>query len=70
MFSIQRPTTVINSQRGCLLCVICGDTIPIPLGVCDWSVAVMRAFCKAHKSQNHSGGRTFFQATNPPIATT
>jgi hypothetical protein len=52
--------TVVDANTETLRCLVCGDEIPIPLGVVPWVIKVMDAFMGAHSPKEHTGQRTFF----------
>ena len=41
---MKKPSVVIDADRQELVCTRCGESVPIPLGVIPWVVAVGKAF--------------------------
>ncbi|MBF8279792.1 MAG: hypothetical protein HW385_1224 [candidate division NC10 bacterium] len=52
--------TRLDISRQSLVCQVCGDEIPFPLGDVAWVQAITRAFANAHRGHRHQGGRTAF----------
>ena len=53
-------TTRLDAGRQTLVCQVCGDEIPAPIGDVAWVLAVTRAFADVHRGRRHRGGRTAF----------
>jgi hypothetical protein len=39
-------------------CLVCGDEVPMPLGVIDWVAGVAKIFARCHEGDDHPPGRT------------
>tara|TARA_Y100000310_G_scaffold245299_1_gene250264 strand:- start:29 stop:283 length:255 start_codon:yes stop_codon:yes gene_type:complete len=46
---VKRDTTIVDSERGVLRCLACGDVFPVPLGDPTFCGKVMVAFSRAHR---------------------
>jgi len=61
MTSKQDSAAVVDSIRQVVRCEVCGEWIPIPLGVAvKWTCAVLDAFCDCHPAADHEPRRTYF----------
>ena len=52
--------TIIDASTQTMRCNVCGDEVPIPMGILKWAATVMRAFALAHRSPKHPPGQTQF----------
>lgn len=58
----------IDATKQKVICPVCGDSIPMPLGDIKWVVSVIEAFSKNHDKagKNHAPGRTYFYSETSP----
>jgi hypothetical protein len=59
----KRDNTIVDSVTQTIRCQVCGDEIPIPLGLIPWVAAVCDAFSSAHAAPRHASGQAYASTT-------
>ena len=63
---MKKSNTECDATTQIMRCLICGDEVPLPLGVVDWVADVLVAFDRAHRNCKGLKGRTRF-APDPRV---